>query len=81
MRGGSAARHGSGPGACRQAALWRALWQIPARPARLPQPLRAPQYHTAAVTALRFAPRSQLLASAARDGTLALWPVYAQPRE
>ena len=40
----------------------------PARP--------APQYHTSPVTSLRFAPRSMLLATAARDGTLALWPLY-----
>lgn len=39
-----------------------------------------PQYHTAAVTALCFSPRSQLLATAARDGTLALWPIY-QPAD
>lgn len=35
-----------------------------------------PQYHTSPVTSLRFAPRSMLLATAARDGTLALWPLY-----
>lgn len=35
-----------------------------------------PQYHTSPVTGLRFAPRSMLLATAARDGTLALWPLY-----
>lgn len=34
------------------------------------------QYHTSPLTALRFAPRSMLLATAARDGTLALWSVY-----
>lgn len=34
------------------------------------------QYHTSPVTGLRFAPRSMLLATAARDGTLALWPLY-----
>lgn len=35
------------------------------------------QYHSSSpVTGLRFAPRSMLLASAARDGTLALWNLY-----
>ena len=32
------------------------------------------QYHAAPVTAVQFAPRSGALASAARDGTVALWP-------
>lgn len=38
------------------------------------------QYHTSAVTGIRFAPRSMLLATAARDGTLALWPLF-QPEQ
>ncbi|PRW45092.1 DECREASED SIZE EXCLUSION LIMIT 1 [Chlorella sorokiniana] len=38
------------------------------------------KYHTSPVTGLCFAPRSMLLATAARDGTLALWPLY-QPDE
>ena len=33
------------------------------------------QYHRAAVTAVTFS-RSDLLASASRDGTVALWSVY-----
>jgi WD40 repeat protein len=34
------------------------------------------QYHTSAVTGICFAPRSMLLATAARDGTVALWPLF-----
>lgn len=48
-----------------------------AQPPHPPLPL---QYHTSPVTGLCFAPRSMLLATAARDGTLALWPLY-QPEE
>jgi hypothetical protein len=32
------------------------------------------------VTGIQFAPRSMLLATAARDGTLALWPLF-QPED
>ena len=50
-------------------------------PSCLPAPLPASlQYHSSPVTGIQFAPRSMLLATAARDGTLALWPLY-QPDE
>ncbi|EFN56409.1 hypothetical protein CHLNCDRAFT_48750 [Chlorella variabilis] len=44
------------------------------------RPLAILKYHTSAVTGIRFAPRSMLLATAARDGTVALWPLF-QPAE
>ena len=40
------------------------------------------QYHTSPVTGIQFAPRSMMLATAARDGTLALWPQFqASPEQ
>jgi WD40 repeat protein len=36
------------------------------------------QYHTSAATAVAFSPRSFRLATGARDGTIALWDVYAR---
>mmetsp|Transcript_8196 Transcript_8196/g.30242 ORF Transcript_8196/g.30242 Transcript_8196/m.30242 type:complete len:497 (+) Transcript_8196:168-1658(+) len=38
------------------------------------------KYHTQSVTALEFQPGSSLLASASRDGTIALWPLYPSHR-
>ncbi|KAI3426353.1 hypothetical protein D9Q98_008725 [Chlorella vulgaris] len=40
------------------------------------RPLAILKYHTSAVTGICFAPRSMLLATAARDGTVALWPLF-----
>jgi len=36
------------------------------------------KYHTSAVTVVEFAPKSFMLASGARDGTVALWDVYSK---
>lgn len=34
------------------------------------------QYHSQAVTALAFSGHSMMLATASRDGTIALWDIY-----
>lgn len=43
--------------------------------------LAALRYHSAAASAVAFCPETFVLASGARDGTVALWDVYAKPGE
>ncbi|GAB4817411.1 hypothetical protein N2152v2_004457 [Parachlorella kessleri] len=45
---------------------------------RTGEPLAVLKYHRSAMTAVRFSPKTHLLASASQDGTIALWSIYQE---